>query len=132
LVLLLSLLAGILIVLGDALAGRAGAMTCSAGGLTQAPPRPYGTSGRFPGRRPVRIGTGRVARVGFLSNAGAARGVPMRELRCQDAGFDCDAVIQGDTDDEVFVQAGIHAKQEHGVEVTPELQEQLAPLLHDS
>ena len=56
----------------------------------------------------------------------------MRELRCRDAGFDCDAVVQGESDDEIFAQAGTHAKQEHGVEVTPELQQQLAGLIHDA
>lgn len=56
----------------------------------------------------------------------------MRELRCRDAGFDCEAVVQGTTDEEVFEQAGPHAQQVHGVEVTPKLREQLAGLIHDA
>lgn len=49
----------------------------------------------------------------------------MRELRCRDAGFDCDAVARGETDEDVFAQAGPHAQQEHGIEVTAELKQQL-------
>jgi predicted small metal-binding protein len=56
----------------------------------------------------------------------------MRELRCRDAGFDCDAVVQGETDAEVFSQAGPHARDVHGLNPTPELQQQLAGLIHDA
>jgi len=56
----------------------------------------------------------------------------MRELRCRDAGFDCDAVVQGESDNEVFAQAAPHAEQVHGLTVTPELQQQLAGLIHDA
>ena len=54
----------------------------------------------------------------------------MRELLCRDAGFDCDAVVRRETDDEIFAQAGPHAKEVHDVDVTPELKEQLAGLVH--
>jgi predicted small metal-binding protein len=56
----------------------------------------------------------------------------MRELRCRDAGFECDAVVRGESDEEIFAQAGPHAEQVHGVSVTPELQAQLAGLIHDA
>jgi predicted small metal-binding protein len=56
----------------------------------------------------------------------------MRELRCRDAGFDCDAVVQGESDDEVLAQAGPHAEQEHRVQVTSEMKQQLAGLIHDA
>ena len=56
----------------------------------------------------------------------------MRELRCSDAGFECDAVVQGESDADVFAQAGPHAEQVHGLTVTPELQQQLAGLIHDA
>ncbi len=45
----------------------------------------------------------------------------MRQLECRDLGFDCDAVVQGESDDAVLVQVVPHAEQVHGVEVTPEL-----------
>lgn len=56
----------------------------------------------------------------------------MRELRCKDAGFDCDAVVQGETDDDVFAQVAPHVKDVHAMEATPELREQLSPLVHDA
>ncbi len=55
----------------------------------------------------------------------------MKELKCRDAGFDCGAVIRGDTVDEVMAQAGPHAKEVHGLEVTPERHRQLATLVRD-
>ena len=55
----------------------------------------------------------------------------MRELRCRDAGFDCEAVVRADSDDEVLAQAGPHAEQAHGVQVTPELAGQLRSLVRE-
>ena len=56
----------------------------------------------------------------------------MRTLQCRDAGFDCDAVVQGETDDEVLAQAGPHAKEAHGVDVSPEMAEQIKSLIRSS
>lgn len=56
----------------------------------------------------------------------------MKELKCRDAGFDCDAVVRGDTTDDVMAQAGPHARDVHGVEVTPELAGQIRTLVHDA
>lgn len=56
----------------------------------------------------------------------------MRELRCADAGYDCDAVLQGETDDEVLAKAAPHAQEAHGLAVTPEVQQKLAGLVHDA
>jgi len=55
----------------------------------------------------------------------------VKELACRDAGFDCDGVIQGDSVDDVLAKAGPHAKEAHGVEVTPEMREQLSGLVRD-
>ncbi len=55
----------------------------------------------------------------------------MKELKCRDAGFDCDAVVQGDSVDDVLAQVGPHAQQAHDVAVTPELREQLSGLVRD-
>lgn len=49
----------------------------------------------------------------------------MRQLRCADAGFDCDAVVTGETDDEVLAQVGPHAKEVHDTDVTPEMAAQV-------
>ena len=55
----------------------------------------------------------------------------MKELACREAGFDCDGVIQGNSVDDVLATAGPHAKESHGVDVTPEMREQLSGLVRD-
>ena len=56
----------------------------------------------------------------------------MKQLACRDAGVDCDAVVQAESVDEVMAQVGPHAKQAHDVDVTPEMQSQLAGLVRDA
>lgn len=56
----------------------------------------------------------------------------MKELKCRDAGLDCDEVLQGDSVDEVLAKAAPHAEQVHGLEVTPELSDQLRGLVKDA
>jgi predicted small metal-binding protein len=56
----------------------------------------------------------------------------MKELKCRDAGFDCDAVVRGESVDAVMAQAGPHAKEVHGVDVTPEMAGQLRTLVRDA
>ncbi|MGI8634386.1 MAG: DUF1059 domain-containing protein [Segetibacter sp.] len=53
----------------------------------------------------------------------------MKTLHCSDAGFDCKAVIHAATEEEVLQQAAVHAKEVHGVTVTPELATQLRTLI---
>jgi predicted small metal-binding protein len=53
------------------------------------------------------------------------------QLRCRDAGFDCEAVAEGETNEEVLAQAGPHAKEAHGVNVTPEMAEAIAGKVRD-
>ena len=55
----------------------------------------------------------------------------MKTLHCSDAGFNCQAVIHANTNEEVLKQAAVHAKEVHGVNVTPELAEQLNGLIKD-
>jgi predicted small metal-binding protein len=38
-----------------------------------------------------------------------------KELRCADVGFDCEAQINADTEEEVMAQAEQHAKGVHGM-----------------
>ena len=38
-----------------------------------------------------------------------------KELHCRDVGFDCDAVVTGESDDEILVQVVEHAKSVHGL-----------------
>jgi predicted small metal-binding protein len=39
-----------------------------------------------------------------------------RELNCRDAGFDCEAVVRAETDDEVMAQAAVHVREVHGMD----------------
>lgn len=55
----------------------------------------------------------------------------MKTLNCRDAGFDCNAQIQAETEDEVLAQAADHASSVHGVTVTPELAEGLKTLIRE-
>ena len=55
----------------------------------------------------------------------------MKELRCREIGFDCDAVVHGETVDDVMAQAGPHAKEVHGVDITPEMAGQITTLVRD-
>jgi predicted small metal-binding protein len=55
----------------------------------------------------------------------------MKTLHCSDAGFDCAGVIKATTDEEVLTLAAEHAQSVHGVNVTPELAEQLKTLIKE-
>ena len=55
----------------------------------------------------------------------------MKTLRCRDAGFDCEAVVQAETTEQVMEQVRPHARDVHGVEVTPDMEEQLTSLIRE-
>ena len=55
----------------------------------------------------------------------------MKELKCRDSGFDCDGVLQGESEDDVLAQVAPHAKEVHGVHVTPEMAGQIRTLVRD-
>jgi predicted small metal-binding protein len=55
----------------------------------------------------------------------------MKILHSRDAGYDCEGVIRGKSEDEVLNQAATHALELHGVSVTPELAEQRKTLIKD-
>lgn len=55
----------------------------------------------------------------------------MKTLHCSDAGFDCKAVIHATSDEEIMSQAAVHAKEVHGVTVTPELAQQIKGLIKE-
>ncbi|HWE42651.1 MAG TPA: DUF1059 domain-containing protein [Gemmatimonadaceae bacterium] len=40
----------------------------------------------------------------------------MKELRCKDVGFACDAVVRAETEEEVLRQGAEHARQRHGLD----------------
>lgn len=39
----------------------------------------------------------------------------MRKLNCSDAGFSCDGVVTGQTDEEVMTKAAEHVRNKHGM-----------------
>ena len=55
----------------------------------------------------------------------------MKTLRCRDVGFDCQAVIHADTEEEVLQQAARHAEHDHHIVVTPELAAQVRQHIHE-
>ena len=56
-----------------------------------------------------------------------------RELNCSDAGFDCDAVVRADTDDEVMAQVATHAREVHGMEqIDDNTASQIRAQIHDA
>lgn len=55
----------------------------------------------------------------------------MKQLMCSDVGFVCDAVVTAETEDQVLAQAGPHAKEVHGVDVTPAMARQMAAKIRD-
>lgn len=40
----------------------------------------------------------------------------MKELRCREVGFDCDAVVRAESEDEVMRQVAEHARTAHGMQ----------------
>lgn len=45
-----------------------------------------------------------------------------KELHCRDLGFDCDAVMRANTEEEILKQAAEHAKAVHNMqEIPPEV-----------
>jgi len=55
----------------------------------------------------------------------------MKLVRCRDHGFDCDFEARAESEEEVLKQAGEHAHTVHGLEITPELVEQVRKSVHD-
>jgi predicted small metal-binding protein len=55
----------------------------------------------------------------------------MKTLKCRDAGFDCDGIIRGNSEEEVLKQAAQHALEVHGVTVTADLAAQLRTIIKE-
>lgn len=55
----------------------------------------------------------------------------MKTLACREAGFDCDYIVTGETEEEIFKKGGEHAVKIHGMkeeDITPEFKEKLRGL----
>ena len=55
----------------------------------------------------------------------------MKEFCCQDVGFRCDFVSQGETDEQVLRRVAEHAQQFHHMAVTPDLANRIKWLIRD-
>ena len=56
----------------------------------------------------------------------------MKTLSCREAGFDCDYVVKGETEEEIFKNGAQHAMQDHGMkeeDITSEFKEKLRGLI---
>jgi predicted small metal-binding protein len=53
-------------------------------------------------------------------------------LHCRDAGFDCDAVVHGDTVEDILAQVRPHAREVHRVEVDDATARRLVTLVADA
>jgi AhpD family alkylhydroperoxidase len=54
-----------------------------------------------------------------------------KELRCRDVGTECDYVIRGRTEEEIFSKAAEHARMFHNMaEISPELMEKARAAIH--
>jgi predicted small metal-binding protein len=58
--------------------------------------------------------------------------VVMKTLSCREAGFDCDYVVQGETEEEILQKGAEHARMDHGLkeeDCTAEFKEKLKGLI---
>jgi predicted small metal-binding protein len=56
----------------------------------------------------------------------------MKTITCREAGFDCDYVVKGETEEEVMKNGAEHAIKEHGMkadDITPEFKEKVRALI---
>lgn len=56
----------------------------------------------------------------------------MKILHCNDAGFDCDAVVEGETTEEVLAQVRPHAREVHDVDVDETVERRLRALVREA
>jgi predicted small metal-binding protein len=56
-----------------------------------------------------------------------------KELICRDVGFDCDAVVTADSEEEVMAQAATHAREVHGLQqIDDQTAERIRAQIHDA
>ena len=59
----------------------------------------------------------------------------MKRLQCRDAGFECDYIMEGYTEQDLFTNGQKHVFNRHGMrmeEFTPHFNENLRPLIKDT
>ena len=61
--------------------------------------------------------------------------VHMKTVSCREAGFDCDHVVKGETEEEVMKNGAEHAMKVHGLkeeDITPEMKQKIKTLIRSS
>ena len=56
----------------------------------------------------------------------------MKLLRCREVGYNCDAIIRGNTEEEIMLNAKNHAIKEHAIkeeDMTPQFKEKIRKLI---
>jgi predicted small metal-binding protein len=59
----------------------------------------------------------------------------MKTITCREAGFDCNHVVKGETEEEVMKRGAEHAIKDHGMkedDITPEFKEKVRGLIRTS
>ncbi|MGA7541995.1 MAG: DUF1059 domain-containing protein [Nitrososphaeraceae archaeon] len=59
----------------------------------------------------------------------------MKTITCREAGFECDYVVKGETEDEVMQRGAEHAMKVHGmkeIDITPEFKAKVRGLIRTS
>jgi len=57
----------------------------------------------------------------------------MKTISCREAGFDCDYVVKGETDEEVLNNGIVHAKSHHNMkeeDITDEMKQKIKGIIH--
>jgi predicted small metal-binding protein len=58
----------------------------------------------------------------------------MKTISCREAGFECDYIVNGQTEEEVINNCAEHTIKEHGAkseDITPEMKEKIRALVRD-
>ena len=61
--------------------------------------------------------------------------VHMKTVSCREAGFDCDHVVKGETEEEVMKNGAEHAMKVQGMkeeDITPEMEQKVKTLIRSS
>jgi predicted small metal-binding protein len=58
----------------------------------------------------------------------------MKTINCREAGFECDYVVKGETEEEVMKNGEEHAKKVHDMkeDMTPEMKQKIRGLIRSS
>jgi predicted small metal-binding protein len=59
----------------------------------------------------------------------------MKTINCREAGFDCDLIVKGETEEVVLKNGMEHAKKDHNMkeeDMTPELKEKIRSIIRSS